>query len=238
MPESTLRTQSASPLYAQMMEQIRRDIQRGVYPVGVRIPTEHELEGRYGVSRVTVRRALQELTNAGLLERKQGKGTFVAQPKAAAVQRGVTGFHEACRELGLTPSVGFVSFREMPAGEDDRSRLGLGTDAMVLEITRTLLADGEPVILETLRFSMAYVWLENANLKGSLYRLLQEYGIQPEKSLYDLSLCRAEEKDAELLRITPGTWLMDVSQVVYDQKGRPLHTARRLIRGDRYVLRI
>ncbi|MBR7174340.1 MAG: GntR family transcriptional regulator [Clostridia bacterium] len=77
MTEGKLRSESVSPLYAQIMERIRQDIFLGTYPIGSRIPAESELEIRYNGSRVTVRRALQELTAAGLLERKQGKGTFV-----------------------------------------------------------------------------------------------------------------------------------------------------------------
>ena len=238
MPDSLLRVESASPLYAQLMERIRLDILQGVYPVGNRIPPEHELETRYAVSRVTVRRALQELTSSGLLERKQGKGTFVAQPRTEVPRRGVRGFHDACREMGLTPAVGQVRVREVPSTPEDRERLSLSPDADILEIRRVLTVDGEPVILEKNHFSMAYAWLESADLRGSLYRALQEYGIRAEKSIYDLSLKTAEAEEAALLNVEAGTVLLSEEQVVYDQRGRPLHTGSRLIRGDRYTLRI
>ena len=70
-----LQSDSSSPLYHQLMQRISADIERGKYPTGSRIPPEHELEQLYQVSRVTVRRALAELTSEGLLERKQGKNT-------------------------------------------------------------------------------------------------------------------------------------------------------------------
>ena len=229
---------SVSPLYAQIMERIRQDIFRGIYPTGSRIPAEHELESRYNVSRVTVRRALQELTAAGLLERKQGKGTFVSQPKEERVERPLVGFHDACREAGKTPSVLSTRIRERRAESEERARLGLQEDASVIEIRRVLAADGEPVILEQCCFSMAYAWLEGAGVRGSLYRSLQEYGVQAEKSIYDLSLTTAGEETAAMLGIPEGTALIRVVQVVYDQKGRPLHTSLRLIRGDRYTLQI
>ena len=238
MPEQLLRAESASPLYVQLMERIRLDILQGVYPVGDQIPPEHELEGRYGVSRVTVRRALQELTGEGLLERKQGKGTFVSLPKPEPLHRGVLGFHDSCREMGKRPSVGQTRVREKEASPADRERLHLGPEARILEIRRVLKADGEAVMLETCHFSTAYGWLESANLKASLYRALQEYGIQAEKSIYDLFMKPVEQEEAELLQVERGAMLMVSDQVVYDQKGRPLHTCRRLIRGDRYTLRI
>ena len=233
-----LRSESASPLYAQIMERIRQDIFREIYPVGSRIPAEHELEIRYNVSRVTVRRALQELTAEGLLERKQGKGTFVSQPRKEREERPLMGFHDACREEGIMPSVLSTHFQERKARLQERTRLGLQEDDSVIEIRRVLAADGEPVILEQCCFSMAYAWLEGAGVKGSLYRVLQEYGIQAEKSIYDLSLIQAGEEAAKTLSIPEGTALIQVDQLVYDQKGRPLHTALRLIRGDRYTLRI
>ena len=238
MPEKVLRTESASPLYEQLMEQIRFDILRGTYPVGEKIPTERELEERYSVSRVTVRRALQELTAGGMLERKQGKGTFVAEPKQEIGRPGVQDFFDACRKAGKKPAAILVSFREAAASETDRIRLKLEPDASVLEICRVLTADGEPVILERIRFSMAYVWLENANLRGSLYPLLQEYGVQAEKSIYDFSLRKVSAAEAEMLRMEEGGTAMLEEQVVYDQKGRPLHVSELLIRGDRFTVRI
>ena len=238
MPGKDLLEESASPLYAQLMERIRQDIRQGAYPTGEKIPAEHKLEERYGVSRVTVRRALQELTTAGLLERKQGKGTYVSAPRPRLEHRGVQGFHEACREAGRKPSARILSMREREASAEDGRGLGLTPDARVLEIRRLLRADGEPVILETLHFSMAYAWLENAGTEESLYRILQDYGIRPEKSFYAFSLARASAEEAELLDVEKGKTLMKVEQLVYDQKGRPLHSAVRLIRGEKYTLRI
>ena len=237
MTERSL-SESVSPLYAQIMEWIRQDILRGIYPIGSRIPAEHELENRYNVSRVTVRRALQELTAAGLLERKQGKGTFVSQPRTEREERPLLGFHDACREAGRKPSVLSTRISEREVEPEERVKLGLQEDASVIVIRRVLAADDEPVILEQCCFSMAYAWLEGTGARGSLYRILQEYGVQAEKSIYDFSLIAAGEEPAELLGIPEGTSLIRVNQVVYDQKGRPLHTALRLIRGDRYTLRI
>ena len=233
-----LRTVSASPLYAQIMEQIGADILRGVYPPGSRIPAEAELENRYGVSRVTVRRALQELAASGLLERKQGKGTFVSMPKQERKERPLRGFHEACREAGKRPSVISCAARERDASPGERSRLNLPEEARVLEIRRVLAADGERVALEKCSFSLAYGWLAQSELNGSLYDLLQEYGVRAEKSTYDLSLVQAPAEEAALLGIPEGTALLRMEQVVYDQRGRPLHTGVSLIRGDLFTLRI
>ncbi len=234
----TLKAESFSPLYAQLMAQIKVDIHNGLYPAGTRIPPEHELEINYGVSRVTVRRALQELTGEGLLERKQGKGTFVAVPRAPVPERSFRGFHEICREAGKQPGTKVLLVREERSGAEDRRDLQLSPDAHVLESRRLLTADGVPVMLETNHFSMAYAWLEKADLNGSLYRLLQDYGIRPEKAVYDISQEAAGPEEAKMLETEEGALLLLLHQVVYDQKGRPLHTSRQLIRGDRFTLRL
>ena len=85
---------------------------------------------------------------------------------------------------------------------------------------------------------MAYAWLENAELKGSLYALLQEYGVRAEKSIYDIFLRKASREEAALLNVDEGIFLLAADQVVFDQKGRPLYIGKQLIRGDRYMLRI
>ena len=234
----TLQAESVSPLYAQLMKQIRQDIHRGVYAVGTRIPPEHELEMKYGVSRVTVRRALQELTGDGLLERKQGKGTFVSMPRAQMPERAFRGFHDVCRRSGRVPSVRVLRVREVHADPRDREELSLSGDAYVVESVRLCLADGEPVMLETNHFSMAYAYLENAELSGSLYRLLQDYGVSAEKAVYDISQKRVSGQEAALLELAEDTPVLWVRLVVFDQKGRPLHNASQLIRGDRYTLHI
>ena len=234
----TLQAENFSPLYAQLMAQIRTDIHRGLYPVGSRIPPEHELETNYGVSRVTVRRALQELTGERLLERKQGKGTFVAVPRAVIRERRLLSFHEACQEEHLVPGTKVIRIREMAADERDRKELLLPEDTGVIECVRLRLADQQAVMLENNHFSMAYAWLVHADLNGSLYRLLQDYGIRAEKAIYDLSQRPAGKEEAALLDTEEGALLLLIRAIVYDQKGRPLHNSSQLIRGDRYTVRI
>lgn len=232
----TLQAESFNPLYAQLMKQLQQDIQRGLYQVGTRIPPEHELEMNYGVSRVTVRRALQELTAEGLLERKQGKGTFVAAPKNRSQQRQIRSFHEACRDAGKVPGTRTIRVRETAAETRDITELQLSEGDKIVECVRLRLANGEPVILENNHFSLAYSYLESTDLNGSLYRLLQDYGIRAENTTYEISQKQVSGEEAKLLGVEEGSLLLQVRQVVYDQRGRPLHNSLQLIRGDRFTL--
>ena len=233
-----LQADSSSPLYHQLMQRIRNDIEKGTYPVGSRIPPEHELEAVYQVSRVTVRRALAELTEAGLLVRKQGKGTFVSVPRISQNLKSVHSYHDACRQNGVAPGIRVIRVKEAEADETDRKELRLNPEDRVLETVRVRLADGEPVVLEKNHFSMAYAYLADADLSGSLYEILREYGVEPRQGIHDISLGFAAEAQARYLGVEQGTPLLRLHEVIYDQKGRPLHNSQQWIRGDRFVFRI
>ena len=233
-----LQAESFSPLYHQLMQRIRGDIERGVYPTGSRIPPEHELEKLYQVSRVTVRRALAELTSEGLLERKQGKGTFVATPRGGLPLKNLHSFHDSCKLNRVKPSIDVIHVRETEAGAEAAEGLNISRGSRVLEILRVCRADGVPVVLERNHFSMAYAWLQDQDLSGSLYNILREYGVEPKLALHDVSLRFADRDEAELLETEEGTPLICLHEVIYDQRGRPLHTNIQLIRGERFVFTI
>ena len=233
-----LQAESSSPLYHQLMTRITDDIEKGNYPVGSRIPPEHELEETYQVSRVTVRRALAELTREGLLERKQGKGTFVSVPRISQDLKNVHSFHDSCKQNGIAPGTRVIHVREVKADPQDQKDLGLKEGDRAVETLRIRLADGEPVVLERNRFSLAYAYLEASDLNGSLYQTLRDYGVEPKQAVHDISLSYADGQQAEWLGIEPGAPLMKLHEVIFDQKGRPLHNSIQLIRGDRFVFHI
>ena len=235
--EKALHADSASPLYRQLMQRIRADIASGVYPVHSRIPSEAELGESYQVSRVTVRKALAELTREGLLRRMQGKGTYVCAPRLKSNLKDVTSFHEACLMMGCTPGTRLISSGIVHVEEDAREALALqGHEAV--EIVRLRLADGSPVMLETNRFAPKYVALLHEELTGSLYHLLSKQGIEAASGVHEISLCYATAQQAKLLDVEPGAALLQLNQVIYDQHGAPLHTSHQVIRGDRFTFRI
>lgn len=237
MKTPILTAESASPLYRQLMERLRADIAAGVYPAHSRIPSEQSLCEAYGVSRVTVRKALSELTLEGLLKRQQGKGTFVSAPRLQRDLRDVSSFHDACRLMGCEPGARIIHAQLVPAGDRDREQLGC-TDAQVVEIVRLRLADDQPVMLETNRFPLSCAWLTEQKLSGSLYALLQKHGLIAQRGIHEISLTYATAAEARLLDTQPGSALLKLDQVIYDQHDRPLHTSHQVIRGDRFTFRI
>ena len=235
--DKALHFDSASPLYRQLMQRIRADIASGVYPVHSRIPSEAELGESYQVSRVTVRKALAELTREGLLRRMQGKGTYVCVPRLKSNLKDVTSFHEACLMMGCTPGTCVISGGSVHVEDDVRESLGLvGNEA--IEIVRLRMADGNPVMLETNRFAPRYASLLHEDLTGSLYHLLSKQGIEAASGVHGISLCYATAQQAKLLDVEVGAALLQLNQVIFDQHGAPLHTSHQVIRGDRFTFRI
>ncbi len=235
--EKALHSDSASPLYRQLMQRIRADIASGVYPVHSRIPSEAELGETYQVSRVTVRKALAELTREGLLRRMQGKGTYVCAPRLRSNLRDVTSFHEACLMMGCTPGTRVISAQVIRAVEETRQALALQGEEAV-EIIRLRTADDAPVMLETNCFAPKYAWLLKEKLTESLYRLLNGQGVEAASGVHEISLCYATAHQARLLDVEVGAALLQLDQVIYDQHGAPLHTSHQVIRGDRFTFRI
>lgn len=237
MNPKALNSDSASPLYRQLMQRLRSDIAAGVYPVNSRIPSEQALCEAYQVSRVTVRKALAELTREGLLRRMQGKGTFVCAPRIRQNLRDVNSFHEACRVMGSVPGAKLITAHVIEAEAETCADLHL-TENRAVEIVRLRTADDSPVMLETNRFPMSCEWLLKEELTGSLYGLLEEHGLEPTRGVHEISLCYATPAQARLLEVNAGDVLLQLDQVICDQHGAPLHTSHQVIRGDRFTFRI
>ena len=238
MERTPLEKKSLSPLYEQLAAKLKSDILAGVYSVGGCIPSEETLCETYRVSRVTVRKALLHLVQEGLLVRKQGKGTFIAEKRFQRDLHHITSFSHACRKDGAKVSSQVVHVKWEPAQAADTERLHIPMGEPVLEICRVRLRDGERIMLEVNRFPASYGFLEKADLQGSLYGLLQKHGMVPSHAVHDISLGHATPLASEQLQIPPEEALLLLEETVYDQQMHPLHTSRQWIRGDKYSFRI
>ena len=227
-----------SPLYQQLVQKLRNEIASGVYPVHSRFPSEQELCRTYDVSRVTVRKALAELSREGLLKRQQGKGTFVDFPIIRRDLAGVCSFSDACRLTGCIPSARVLSHELVDAEAEDLHTLLLQPGVSLVRIIRLRLADNLPVMVEENRFGDQFGWLLEEDLNQPLYSLLRKRGVRPGQATHDISLCYADASLAELLEVEEGSALLRLHEVIFDQSGKPLHISDQSIRGDRFTFRI
>lgn len=242
-----LNEDSLIPLYQQLMEDIKTALTEGKYAPDEKIPSESELSELYHVSRITVRRAVEELCSEGYLVKKQGKGTYVSQPK---VMRKITqdsdvmGFSEACRACGMKPGAQVVSTQRVPARSDEVRFLGLAPQSDVIYLQRVRTADGEPIMLENNFFPYepfkglltAYEDLSD----GSLFDYLQaHYGRRPESTVScTLEIVRASAEQASYLDIITGDPMFYMNAYFLDGEGKPLVIGRQYIVGSRFVFNI
>ncbi|MEH7097407.1 GntR family transcriptional regulator [Neobacillus vireti] len=225
------------PLYRQLKKAIQAAILNDTYQQGEKIPTEPELSEQYNVSRITVRKAVEELVKEGYLIKQQGKGTFVSLPKIDRKIEHVMGFTAACQANGFT-SHSEVTKTEVIKGDADlRKALQLEKDEKVLYIQRKRFAGDNPLMLENNYYPFnRYSFLLDEALDGSLYDLLREkYEIFPNQSgKTTLEIALADEEQAQLLETSIGKPLFYMNAVIYDQHGRPVHAGKQYIIGDRY----
>ncbi|HEY8940388.1 MAG TPA: GntR family transcriptional regulator, partial [Cellvibrio sp.] len=139
---------SPVPLYNQLKDVLRRRILDGSYAAHSQMPSESELGKAFGVSRITVRQALNDLQKENLIFKVHGKGTFVSKPKAFQNVSKLQGLAEAMSQLGYDVINQLRGFRFVPANEQVSGKLQLALDTEVAEIKRVRLINREPVSLE------------------------------------------------------------------------------------------
>ncbi len=236
---------SAVPMYKQLIDLLRHQIDRGDIRVGDRIPSEAQLGKAYGVSRITIRQALGELERAHLLERVPGKGTFVRDrpPKAQRIPR-LSGFGENMQAIGMTPSYRTLhaDHSRAPTHVADKLRLA---DGDVFLVERVLLADGRPVGVHT---SYLPPWLvERAAAESfaretlnrlSLYRAMETTGVRLHRAEEIVEPALAEPEEAERLEMEPAGLVLRVRRTVYDTRNRPVEHVTIGYRADAYTYRI
>jgi GntR family transcriptional regulator len=208
--------------YARIVEQIERAIADGTLGHGDRLPPERELAAEHGVSRMTVRQALQTLESRGLLRRTIGRsgGSFVARPKLERDLGTFSGLSEQLRRQGVAAGARVVSACEVDAA---------------IEIVRVRLADGEPLALERSSFPAdRFGGLLELDLTGSLYDLLDEhFDAAPVRAVERIEPVLADDEEAAALGVAAGAPLMLVDRSAYDAAGLIVERARDVFRGDR-----
>lgn len=219
------------------LREILLDMVEREFSVGDCIPSERELCTRYGLARMTVRKALDHLVQEGRLSRVPGKGTFVAEPKIGLRMR-LMSFTEDMRARGHVPGSIDLARRVVPAGRRLGLELGLDDDEPVYVLERLRTADGVPMALERTHFPAALTpgLIDEPLQDRSLFDVLEErYGIVYDEGEQTVEAGIADPTDAALLGIPAG------SAVLLHQRrslagGRPVEYVESAYRGDRYQL--
>ncbi len=243
LPFKSLDKDSFIPMYAQIQTQLLEMIRSGQLLAGDPLPSEEELSGVYGVSRMTSRQALQSLKNQGFVKRYKGRGSFVTQPKMEKDIMHLSGFTAEMRSLGIKTKSQLLAVETISAGDEVAARLALPADAPVFRLYRLRLADDIPVAIEESYLPAAkFPGIQKIDfVRHSLYQTLHErYSIRFGVADEILEARAATRHESELLEIPPRSPLLVISRTLWSADNEPVETAHSYYRGDRYraVLRI
>lgn len=226
-----------APLYLQLRDALWEQIEGGGLRPGDPVPSERELCLQYGISRMTCRQAIGELVAQGVLYRRRGKGTYVANPKISQSLLELTSFTEDMIARGITPGAIVLEAREVVAPPRVAAALDLQGDRTVVQIERLRTANSQPMALETshLPARLCPGLADGDGLSGSLYQLVRtRYGIEMVRARQSLEAVTATRSEAVRLGVKAGSPLLSIERISYDRSGRPVEYVRSLYRGDRY----
>lgn len=222
------------PLYFQISSRLERAIREGVIPAGARLENEIAIGERLGLSRPTVRRAIQELVDKGLLVRRRGIGTQVVQ---ARVSRPVelTSLNEDLTRVGHHPTTRVLSLERVPADEDEATQLNVAVGTEITRIRRVRSADGTPmaILINLLPPEFADITAEDLEHRG-LYEIMRSRGITIKIANQTIGARRTHEDEHELLDIAKGSPLLTMDRVAFDHGGRVVEAGHHCYRPDLY----
>ena len=230
-------SQNAVPLYVQIAESLLERIVSGELAPDDRLPSERELSKSLNVSRMTLRMALNELDNKGLLVRRPGDGTYVAKPKIERQADKLAPFTKSMRKRGYQTGAKIIAFERRLAEVSIASQLKIAVSSPVYHIQRLRLINQEPVMLE--KFSVPvyrFPDLDTHDLETrSFYEVAEtEYGVAVRQARQSLEAVSATEFEAKLLAIAPGAPLMLERRLALDPDNQPVEYGHDLYRGDRF----
>ena len=226
-----------TPAYLQLRQALERAIENGSLRPGQALPSERELALRLRLSRMTVRRAFEELEGRGLLEQRQGSGTYVrAHPLEQVLDR-VLGFTDEARGLGFRPGATLLEADRLPADREAAAALLVPPDTPLLRIVRLRAADDAPLAIQAAHLAphVATLSLEELARTGSLYRALEaQFGIRPARARQSVGARLPTRRERELLQIDRDVPVLELERTTYADDGRPFEFVRSSYRGDGY----
>lgn len=225
----------AGPLYLQLQRRIADAMARGVLAPGSSLPAERDIAAMTGLSRVTVRKAIEALVASGQLVQRRGSGTFVA-PRVERLEQALsllTSFTEDMARRGKAVESVWISRRVQAPTPEEVMALGLGAGDHVARLERVRSSDGVPLAIERASIP-TQVLPDPAAVGESLYALLETRGYRPVRAVQRISAANLGAKDAELLGVPPGAAGLRIERIGYLPSGRVVEFTRSLYRGDAY----
>lgn len=222
----------STPLYLQIAANLKQHIIAGEWREGEAVPSERELCALTDASRVTVRKAIEELIAEGLLSRRQGSGTFVN--RVIETKNDVLGsFSDEAAARGGTPGTIWIVRTVARPTEDEANILKIGRDIEVIRLGRVRLLDGEPLAIEHAVVPKRFLPPID-EVEGSLYKAFEAMGNRPVGGTQSIHASLATPTEAGMLSIAEQSAVLRIERITRNAKGDVVELTRSVYRGDRY----
>ncbi|MEE4450987.1 GntR family transcriptional regulator [Novosphingobium resinovorum] len=226
------RNDDGGPLYLQLARSLREHISSGGIDPGGALPSERDLSEMAGMSRVTVRKGIEQLIEEGVLVRKQGSGTFVAR-RIETPGGKLSSFSDDTRSRGEAPGVVWINKTYAQPTEEEAAALEVSGNARVARLGRVRLAGGEPLAIEHAVIPAQFLPDLDA-LGDSLYQALDSHGFRPTSGIQRVRASLATPTEAGILSVKQNSEVLRIERVTRIADGRIVEFTRSVYRGDRY----
>jgi len=222
------------PVFVQVREKLREEVLSGKYKPGSQLPSEDELASQFSISRITLRRSIEDLVKEGLIYRRHGQGTFVAHKRIDRDHSRLTSFFEEEMNKGRQPAQVILERTEIDASHKVAKELDLKDGEAVYHIKVLQLSNDEPVTLMDAyvpRSIYPDLLSKNLNIR-SIWRIIEESGFTVKWAVQRIEACIADEDCARILKIEPGDPILYKERIVYTDSGTPVEYIECFNRGD------
>jgi GntR family transcriptional regulator len=229
---------AGAPLYLQIVEQLRDRIGSGAYPPETLLPSEAALTKEFGVSRVTVRQALAELENRGLIYRQQGRGTFVNAPHLRQqLSHEAQTIVEALRREGIEPEVQVIGLEHVKPDAQAAAILGTG-DQEIARLTRVYLHNAVPIAQATLHLPLsmsgvAYILSQEKSGRQTTYSIFESMGLVIKEAKHVIKTVVLDSETAKRLHMKAGDICLATDRITYSPQASVLELTRFIYPPDR-----
>jgi GntR family transcriptional regulator len=228
------------PLYIQLYETLRADIQTQRLKPQQQLPSERDLCARFHVSRMTVRQALIDLARSGFIYSRVGKGTFVSEPKIDQQLKTLTGFSQEMVNRGALPASRVLEAKLQSAEDDVAKVLRVPLGSEIVFLTRVRLSDALPLAIESVHLphSLCPNLLRHNFSVESLYDVLErEYGYRLTHADQTIEATLAGPRELTLLQLVPPAPVLTMERLTFTDQDILIEYAQSVYRGDRYKFR-
>jgi len=233
---------STVPLYFQLITLFKRQIHSGMLKPGDMVPSEGQLCAQFGVSRSTVRQALNQLVEENLIIRRRGKGSFIASQKLNRNLNHLYSFSEDMLSLGMKPQSRVLESTVVTAPDDVVSSLRLpSNNTKVFKLTRLRLANNEPILMETtyIPLYLAPDIISEDFTSTSLYKILElKYNLNLYRAVETVESVRLNKETSSLLKCKSTSGAFSIQRIAYLDTGLPFELTISVARGDKCIFRV